>query len=98
MLGPAPGETWRRLHQLSFICWFGLMSLHVLAHVWKAVQLGLGEVLGRTGSSMFRIAMLGGRATRSGLVIGSLVLGVALAIGALPLDHSWSVWMSRMDR
>jgi hypothetical protein len=62
------------LHKASFIVWFGAAAVHVLAHVWKLPHI----VRLRTA----------GMGIRLGLVAGSVVAGLLLAVATLPAaDH-----------
>ena len=63
------------VHKVSFVLWFGVMTVHVLAYVWRAAGLAWGDVTGRAGVL--------GRTTRLALVAGSLVAGVALAAATI---------------
>jgi hypothetical protein len=90
--GPGGGDTWRSLHQMSFFLWFGLMTVHVLAYTPRAVRLGLADLVERGRNSR----LLAGALTREGLVIGSVILGVVVAVVFLPSDASWLQWASRL--
>jgi len=87
LVGPQAGEVWRRVHILSFILWFGLMTVHVLAYLRRAPQLALDDLQQRA---------IAGAMTRLSLVLASLVLGLLIAIIFLPLDASWAQWLSRI--
>jgi len=70
------------LHKLSFILWFGLTAIHVLAYVWRLPKLMLADVLGRgtaRSAAVLRIALVGGA--------GLAGLGAAFAL--LPWVRSW---------
>jgi hypothetical protein len=70
------------LHKVSFIIWFGAMSLHVIAHartVWRYARRGVERALP-------------GRALRQGLLLASLAAGVAFAVVTLPQAHAWTHW------
>jgi hypothetical protein len=72
------------LHKVSFIIWFGAMSLHVIAHartVWRYARRGMERALP-------------GRAVRQVVLLASLVAGVAFAVAALPQAHAWTHWAS----
>jgi hypothetical protein len=72
------------VHKASFIVWFGLMSLHVLAHVREVTALAWRDW--RPGSG----PRSGPRSLRRGVVVVSLVLGVALGAALLPLSTAWT--------
>jgi len=65
------------LHKLSFILWFVVTAVHVLAHLGETVRLGLPDWVGRRGP--------GGVGLRRGLLVASLLVGVGL--GALLLGR-----------
>ncbi|HLI57515.1 MAG TPA: hypothetical protein VKY26_10865, partial [Actinomycetota bacterium] len=44
VLGPNQMGLWKRVHVASFIVWFGLMTIHVLAHLTRAGGDTLAEV------------------------------------------------------
>lgn len=87
LVGPYTDGLWRRLHTLSFFGWFWLMAIHVLAHTPRAMQLGFFDLAG----SRFRRGVPGAL-TRESLVVGSIILGVVVAVAFLPLDTSWLQW------
>ena len=69
---------------MSFIIWFGAMSLHVIAHartVWRYARRGMERALP-------------GRTLRQAVLLASLVAGVAFAVVALPQAHAWTHWAS----
>lgn len=63
------------LHKVSFVIWFGAMTLHVLAHVLRLPALLRDR--------------LPGRALRLAAVGAALAAGVVLAIATLPLADHW---------
>jgi hypothetical protein len=70
------------LHKLSFIAWFGLTAVHVLAYLWRVPRLMLADVLARgtaRADSLIRI----------GLVGGAGLLGLGLAFALLPWVRTW---------
>jgi hypothetical protein len=68
-------------HKASFIAWFFLMSLHVLAY--------LTRLPGLASADWSRGDRLGGSLQRRGLVAGAIVAGVALAAVTLPMADPW---------
>lgn len=79
--GPQDG-VWRRIHILSFIGWFGVMTVHVLAYAGRAIRLTWVDLVSRRQA-------VAGAMTRRSLLVASLVLGVAVALALLPLDTTW---------
>ena len=80
-VGPNHSDTWRTLHQASFIAWIGLMTIHVIGHALETWHLTSAEV--RAAPPIPR------RATRMALVGGSLVVGLALGIASLNWTRAW---------
>jgi hypothetical protein len=68
------GSIWVGAHKLSFILWLPAVGIHVLWHVRKTAA-ATGEELAPTAPA--------GAWTRRGVVIGSLVAGIALAVATL---------------
>ncbi len=79
--GPQEGP-WRQIHILSFIAWFGVMTIHVLAYAGRAINLTWLDLVSRSQA-------VAGVITRRSILLASLALGLAIAIAALPLDTSW---------
>jgi len=66
------------LHKVSFVVWFGAMSLHVLGHLrslWPEIAVSVP-----------------GRALVAALVAVAIAAGVAFAMLELPAAHAWSHW------
>lgn len=73
------------LHEVSFIAWFALMTIHVLAHILELPRLALADWR-RISPGEPR---LGGAGARLGVVAGALALGSGLALLALSAAESW---------
>ena len=90
---------WLAIHKLSFIAWFCLMAIHVLAYVPRLPRLlgaeARGVSLEEGGTSPAgqhtRRAMeiLGGRGTRLTLLIASLLAGLVIALLTVHLAGRW---------
>ena len=80
-VGPAHADTWLTLHQGSFIAWFALTTVHVLGHALETWRLTTAEM--RAHPPVPR------RAVRSGLVLGSLAVGLALGIASTGWTTAW---------
>lgn len=93
LLGPAGNHPWRPLHAFFFLVWFFLMTVHVLTYVWRLP--GLAREDFQLAADPAARGLRLGSLTRQGLVAGSFVLGLAIAIAALPWDASWLHWFSR---
>jgi hypothetical protein len=70
------------LHKASFITWFGLTSIHVLAYVWRLPRLLLADLAAR-GTSR------GPAVARIVVVLGAGVVGLGIAALLLPWIRSW---------
>lgn len=68
------GSVWIEAHKVTFIAWLPITAIHVLGHLNRT---------GRAAAAELSSSPFAGALTRRSLVIGSLVAGVALAIGSL---------------
>ncbi len=91
--GPAASETWRPVHTVAFFVWFWLMTVHVAAYVWRVPRLAVAD-LRLPGGGVAGIPR--GSIMRQGLVVGTFLLGLAIAIAAIPWDASWAHWVTRL--
>lgn len=80
--------TWRALHQESFIVWFALMTIHVLAYARRAFGTAKDDVTER------RYRSLVGR--RGRLVSVVIALGVVLAVVMIPAIGPWSHYLASL--
>jgi hypothetical protein len=80
-VGPGSG-SWLFLHKASFVLWFGAMTLHVLAHIWRLPRILLSP------DRRPAISLTGG-ATRWLLVAASLACGLVIALLAVHLAGPW---------
>jgi hypothetical protein len=79
--GPDNGP-WLFLHKASFILWLGVMTLHVIAHIWRLPRI----LLTSDGHRSFRLT---GAAGRWLLVAASLAGGLVIALLAVHLAGPW---------
>jgi hypothetical protein len=99
--GPGNGQ-WLTIHRLSFIAWFCVMAIHVLAYVPRLPRLlgaeARGVALPEDGADGRAIAgrhvrramqALGGRGTRLTLLIASLAAGLVIALLTVHLAAQW---------
>jgi hypothetical protein len=86
VVGPGDGMM-RGLHQVSFIVFLAVMSLHVLAHARK--------VPAQTAADWKPATRLPGSAGRRLVVVASLIAGIALGAVAIAYDGAW---VHRSDR
>ncbi|MBO0816837.1 MAG: hypothetical protein J2P30_17060 [Actinobacteria bacterium] len=77
LTGPG-GGAWLLLHKASFVLWFGAMTVHVLAYIWRLPRLARGDLAGRAGRRAGEV--LAGRGARWLLVIASVLAGLLLAV------------------
>ncbi len=74
-------QTVYTIHKLSFIVWFGSMTIHVLGHVWS-----LPAMAGRDWHEANRIR---GSRVRQLSVVGIAGLGVLMTVFVFPLLPAW---------
>lgn len=86
--GPVGSQVWLFLHKASFVLWFGAMSIHVLAYVWRLPGLLASDVPG-TVARRARGAVAGSGA-RWLLLTASLLAGLLLAVLTVPLAAPWT--------
>ena len=87
LFGNRYGQGWLTAHKASFVIWFGVMAIHVLGHLERAPTLALRDLLNRP--------RVRGRVTRQAVTLGSVLMGVVLALATLlvqspfvaPIDH-----------
>jgi hypothetical protein len=79
-------DTWRSLHQGSFVVWFVLMGVHFLGHLREAA-VDTADEMRRAGHDPVRR----GKAIRLALVGLSLVVGVGAAAAFTPSASSWHI-------
>jgi hypothetical protein len=84
-VGPEQPGLLLTAHKFSFAAWFVLMALHVLGHVKDAVVLSRQDWWPRADHSRPR-----GKGQRRGLVVVSVVAGVALGAVLLPVASPWT--------
>ncbi|HEX8007940.1 MAG TPA: hypothetical protein VF482_16105 [Trebonia sp.] len=88
--GPGKGP-WLFLHKGSFVVWFCVMAVHVLAYAPRIPQLLSAEFRGQYAGYAGRAAgVLGGRGLRITLLAASLLAGLAIAMLTVHLAAPWS--------
>lgn len=83
--GPAARDPWLFLHKASFIVWFCVMTVHVLAYAPRLPRLLAAEA----GPARRTAAILGGRGMRLSLLAASLLAGLVIAMLTVHLAGSW---------
>lgn len=77
-----PGSAFGFWHRATFVLWLGVMTIHVLAHVWRAGRLARADV----GTRRARRAARPGPGVRQVTVFGAMAAGVAVAFAARGLE------------
>jgi hypothetical protein len=78
------------IHKVSFVLWFGAMTVHVLAYIVPAAQRSLSDLVGRGSAEV-----LATRRVRQFILCASLVASLALGIAGLGWAHPWATWFGR---
>ena len=86
--GAAAGP-WMFLHKAFFVLWFGVMTLHVLAYVWRLPRLIGPDLPSRAGRSRAG-RVLAGRTTRWLLLAASIAGGLLIAVMTVHLAGPWA--------
>ncbi len=86
--GSAAGP-WLFLHKAFFVLWFGVMTIHVLAYVWRLPRLIGPDLRGPAGFNRAR-AVLAGRSARWLLLAGSILAGLLIAAMTVHLAAPWA--------
>ncbi len=86
---PGDAGTLLTLHKGSFIVWVALMTVHFLGHIAESLRLTVQEWRGAPRGTAARRARTPRRATRTWVLVLTLVAGVALAAAVTP-SNSWS--------
>lgn len=87
LTGPS-GGVWLFLHKASFVLWFGAMTVHVLAYVWRLPRLARGELASRAGRRASQV--LAGRSARWLLLTASVLAGLLLALLTVHRAGAWT--------
>ncbi|MGA2835233.1 MAG: hypothetical protein ABSF84_01420 [Acidimicrobiales bacterium] len=84
LLGPPSIRTeMLRLHQVSFVLWFAVMTVHVLGHVGETARVAPLDWMRRTRRQV------DGAGARQWVLALSLVVGLVLAIAVVPQVGPW---------
>ncbi len=86
---PGTGSTLVTLHKASFILWFGLTTIHVLAYLQRAAVRTAADLSGQGPA-----AVVARRRWRLGVLGASLLVGVVLGVAGLGWIHPWAHWMA----
>jgi hypothetical protein len=78
--GPDTGP-WLLLHKASFVLWFGILAIHVLAYIWRLPRLLRSQAGNGGPPASGRVRWL--------LVGGSLVGGLLIALATIHLATPW---------
>jgi hypothetical protein len=72
-------------HKASFVLWFVVTAMHVLAHLRESVTLTLRELRPAPSAGFVR-----GRRTRFIATVATVLVGVALAVAVMPSASAWT--------
>jgi hypothetical protein len=82
--GYGPPGGWLEVHRISFIAWAFFIVIHVLTYVPRVPRLLAAEAHGGP-----LLGFLGGRGTRLGLMVASLLAGLVIALLTVHLAGKW---------
>jgi hypothetical protein len=81
---------WLFLHKASFVLWFGVMAIHVLAYTWRLPRLVGADLPGRAAGVGHRAGqVLAGRPARWLLLTASVLAGLLLAVLTVRQGGVW---------
>lgn len=84
--GPGP-SIWLLAHKAAFVLWFAVMTIHVLAYVWRLPRLVGSDMARQAGYRAGQV--LGGGAARWLLLTAALLTGLLLAVVTVHLAGPW---------
>jgi hypothetical protein len=84
---PGKGSTLLVVHKASFVLWFAVMTVHVLAYIAPAARWSFADLAGHGPAKV-----VASRHTRQFLVGASLIAGLAVAVAGLGWAHPWIRW------
>jgi len=82
-------QPWLFLHKAFFVLWFGVMTIHVLAYVWRLPAL-IGSDLRSSPRLRRTQEIVGGRRARWLLLAASLIGGLIIALMTVHLASPWT--------
>ena len=88
--GSAAGP-WLFLHKAFFVLWFGVMTIHVLAYIWRLPRLIGPDLRGPGGFNRAR-GVLAGRPARWLLLVASIAGGLLIAAMTVHLAAPWTAF------
>lgn len=98
LAGPSARQPWLLIHKASFICWFGVMAIHVLAYILRLPRHLFAEARGRAlpdgegdWSAIRAAQILRGRGVRLTLLTASLAAGLVIALLTV---HDAGIWQT----
>lgn len=86
LAGPRSDLLLLRIHQVSFVLWFGFIAIHFVSHLLRAVRLAAAD----SRDAQSPRPVLQGAHLRRGLVVASLVVGIGLGALSRDVTTGWS--------
>ena len=84
LFSPTTGRSeWLFLHKVTFILWFGAMSLHVLGHLLDTARLAPMDFYRRSRRQV------SGASARQWLMVAAVAIGAILALAVAPKIGPW---------
>jgi hypothetical protein len=86
---PGRASTLVLVHKASFVMWFGVTTIHVLAYILPALRWTLADALGRGPARV-----VASRGNRGLLLLAGLAAGCLLGAAGPGWAHTWVTWFA----
>ncbi len=86
--GPSAVPTWGLIHKAAFVVWFGVMAVHVLGHVLRALRAVRADMVPPTSSRY-----VPGAKMRQLGAVATVVFGLLIGLVAQGAVSGWGAWV-----
>ena len=90
-VGPANSDTLVTMHQASFIVWFSVTTIDVVGHLAETWRLMIHDLRPSSAGGVSGVGL------RRGLILASLIVGLALGTASLGWNSAWAHRGGRRD-